>query len=146
MLLPLHDSGVLKPKAFALRSLQMASLDEPCSAASSSSGRSTIIMWPAPRNTMVREFASAAASARRPCRSHHVAFAKDHGGRDRDLCGRRQRALIGVARSEIVEQHAGPAMFQHALGAAMHPQSRREAAAQLRPKPSPQIETMSTAS
>src|SRR6266478_1692021 len=33
-----------------------------CSAASSSSGRSAIIMWPAPRRMMVREFGSTAAS------------------------------------------------------------------------------------
>lgn len=42
---------------------QSARDDQFCSAASNSSGRSTIIMWPAPRMMMVFEFGSAAANA-----------------------------------------------------------------------------------
>ena len=104
---------------------------QPCNAASNSSGRSTIIMWPAPRSTTVREFGSAAASAL-------PAFAGVIMSRSprmsvvghRDLRGGGQRILIGVAGGEVVEQHAGPALFEHALGAGVHPQSRREAAAE----------------
>jgi len=44
---------------------------------------------------------------------------------------RSERPLIGVAGGEIVEQHAGPAPFEHALRAAVHPQTGREAAAEL---------------
>ena len=47
------------------------------------------------------------------------------------ICGGgSERALIGVAGGEIVEQHAGPALFEHALRAAVHPQAGREAAAE----------------
>ena len=90
-------------------------------------------MWPAPGSTTVREFGSAAASALPAlCGGHHVAFAEDQRGRDGDLCRRGERVLIGVAGGEIVEQHAGPAVFKHALRAGMHPQTRREAAAEFR--------------
>ena len=100
-------------------------------AASNSSGASTIIMWPAPGN-------DDGARIRRRCRQrlaglrgrHHVALAENEGRGHLDLRGSRERILIGVAGVEIVVEHARPRLLQHALRALMHPQSRREAAAE----------------
>ena len=36
-----------------------------------------------------------------------------------------KRILIGVAGGQVVEQHAGPALLEHALGAIVHPQTGR---------------------